>query len=68
MPGQQTRKTKERIQKRDYGDFDPHNWNALIKQLKMPAKQKEYDRFLTYMARLDELRNTNFMAIWAENT
>ena len=61
-------KLAERLQKRDWGNFDPHNGSALIKQLKMPAKQKEYDRFLTYMARLDKLRNTNFMAIWAENT
>lgn len=61
-------KLAERLEKRQPGEFDSHNYSALIRQLKMPAVKKHYDTFLTYMARLDELRNTNFMAIWAENT
>jgi hypothetical protein len=61
-------KLAERLEHRHWSRFDAHNFRALIQQLRMPAVAEHYETFLTYMARLDELRNTNFMAIWAENT
>jgi MoaA/NifB/PqqE/SkfB family radical SAM enzyme len=59
----------DRLEKRnDILEFDNFNIEATIGQLRMKGDPVQYERFLAYMAKLDEIRNTNFMAIWAENT
>ena len=57
----------DRLEKRHWGRHDKNASDATVKQLRLPHKPKDYDAFLTYMAKLDLIRNTNFMAIWADN-
>ena len=57
----------DRLEKRHWGRHDKNASDATVKQLKLPHNPKDYDTFLTYMAKLDRIRNTNFMAIWADN-
>ena len=58
----------DRLEKHNWNKFDQNDSRALVKQLRMQADNTQYEKFLTYMAKLDDVRNSNFMAIWAENT
>mgnify|MGYP001211211804 CR=1 FL=1 len=58
----------DRLEKHNWNKFDQNDSRALVKQLRMKADNTQYEKFLTYMAKLDDVRNSNFMAIWAENT
>ena len=47
---------------------DMHSMRALIASLKIKHNPASYNNFLSYMEKLDSIRNTNFMDYWKSKT